>query len=48
MKKFGDRKDGKQIRNMNGMNYIMNDLLKSRCDNEVYANYTIDVTELVN
>ena len=48
MKKFGDRKDGKQIRDMNGMNYIMNDLLKSRCDNEVYANYTIDVTELVD
>ncbi len=43
-----DRRDGTRVKKINGMNYIMNDLLKSRCDNEVYANYTIDVTNLVD
>ena len=47
MKKFGDRRDGKRVRNLNGMNYIMYHLLKSRCNNEVYINYAMDVTELV-
>lgn len=45
--KFGDRKDGKRVRDINGMNHIMYHLGKSRCDNEVYIDYPIDVTNLV-
>ncbi len=47
MKKFGDRKDGTRVRHINGMNHIMYHLGKNRCDNEVYINYSIDVTNLV-
>ena len=47
-KRFGDRKDGKKIRDINGMNYIMHDIQKRRNDNEVYGNYKLDVTNLVN
>ncbi|MBQ3435838.1 MAG: 2-oxo acid dehydrogenase subunit E2 [Bacilli bacterium] len=42
-----NRKDGKVVTNLNGMNYIMHDILKRRVDNEVYGNYSIDVTELL-
>ena len=47
MKKFGDRKDGKKVRDINGMNRIMYHLGKNRCDNEVYINSSLDVTELI-
>lgn len=47
MKKFGDRKDGTRVRNMNGANYIMYHLKKRRCESEVYINYAMDVTNLV-
>ena len=47
MRKFGDRKDGKRVRKINGMNHIMYHLIKKRYDNEVYINYALDVTELV-
>lgn len=47
MKKFGDRKDGKRVRDINGMNHIMYHLTKRRYDNEVYIDYPMDVTELV-
>lgn len=47
MKKFGDRRDGARVRNMNGMNYIMYHLKKRRSESEVYINYSIDVSNLV-
>ena len=47
MNKFGDRKDGKRVKDINGMNHIMYHLGKSRCSNEVYIDYPIDVTNLV-
>lgn len=47
MKKFGDRKDAKRVRNLNGMNYIMYHLKKKRSESEVYIDYPMDVTELV-
>ena len=47
MSKFGDRKDGKRVKDINGMNHIMYHLGKSRCSNEVYIDYPIDVTNLV-
>ena len=46
-KGFGDRKDGKKVRDVNGMNYIMHDIQKRRNDNEVYGCYTLDITNLV-
>ena len=47
MSRFGDRKDGKRVRDINGINHIMYHLGKSRCSNEVYIDYPIDVTNLV-
>lgn len=47
MKKFGDRRDGKRLKDLNGMNYIMYHIKKKRSESEVYINYSIDVTELV-
>ena len=46
MKNFKDRRDGRRITNLNGMNYIMYHLKKKRCESEVYVNQEIDVTEL--
>ena len=46
-KHFGDRKDGKRVKDLNGMNYIMHDIQKRRNDNEVYGDYALDVTNLV-
>ena len=46
-KGFGDRKDGKRVRDINGMNYIMHDIQKRSNDNEVYGCYTLDVNNLV-
>ena len=46
-KRFGDRKDGYRVRDINGMNYIMHDIQKKRNDNEVFGNYHLDVTNLV-
>lgn len=47
MKKFGDRRDGRRVKDLNGMNYIMYHIKKKRSESEVYINYSIDVTELV-
>lgn len=46
MKNFKDRRDGKRVTNLNGMNYIMYHLKKKRCESEVYVNQEIDVTNL--
>jgi len=47
MKKFRDRKDGRRITDITGMNQILIDLKPNRCDSDVYINQKIDVTELV-
>lgn len=46
-KKFCDRKDGKRVKNISGMQYILCDLKPNRCDSDVYINEKIDVTELL-
>lgn len=46
-KRIGDRRDGKKIRNLDGMHYIMADLKPNRCDADVYINQKIDVTNLI-
>ena len=45
-RKFGDRKDAKRIRNINGMEQILMELKPKRCDSDVYINQKIDVTNL--
>lgn len=44
---IGDRRDGKRLKNLNGMNYIMYHLKKKRSYREVFMNYPVDVTELI-
>lgn len=46
-KKFGDRKDAKRIRNIDGLSQILIDLKPKRSLGEVYINQKMDVTELV-
>lgn len=47
MKKFGDRRDGKKLKDLNGMMYVMTDIKKRRADREVYIDYPVDVTEAI-
>lgn len=47
MKKFGDRKDGRRVRDLTGMAQISIDLKPNRCDSDVYINQKMDLTELV-
>lgn len=42
-----DRRDGKRIKNIDGMHVLMPYLKPNRCDSDVYINYKLDVTELV-
>ena len=46
-KRFGDRKDGRKVRDLDGMHNIMLGLMPKRCDSDVYMNVKIDVTALV-
>ena len=47
MKKFGDRRDGKRVRDIHGMQNIMIDFKPNRCDSTVYMNSKIDMTNFV-
>lgn len=44
---FGDRRDAYRVRDVHGMQYIMNDFMPSRNDAVVYMNSDIDVTNFV-
>ncbi len=46
-KKFGDRRDGVKVRNIDGMHKFMLRFSPTRCEAEVYINHKIDVTNLV-
>ena len=46
-RRFGDRRDAKKVRNLDGMHNIMVDLKPNRCDSDVYINQKIDVTNLI-
>lgn len=45
-RRFGDRKDGKLIRDLDGMHFITPLLYPNRCDNEAYISETIDLTNI--
>ena len=44
---FGDRRDGKRVKEVHGMQNIMFDFKPNRCDSSVYMNHTIDMTNFV-
>lgn len=46
-KKFGDRRDAKKVRGLDGLHMMMCDLKPERGMAEVYMNFKVDVTELV-
>lgn len=45
-RRFGDRKDGTLLRNLDGMHFITPLLYPNRCDNEAYISETIDLTNI--
>ena len=44
---FGDRRDGKRVRDIHGFQNILIDFKPNRCDSAVYMNSKIDVTNFV-
>lgn len=46
-RRWGDRRDGRLVRNAPGLQSIMTLLMPNRTDCEVYLNETIDATELI-
>ncbi len=43
-RQFGDRRDGKLIRDLDSLHYITGILYPNRCDNEAFISETIDLT----
>ena len=46
-RKFGDRRDGRRIRDVDGLHNIMMHLMPKRTESEVYMEFPLDVTELL-
>lgn len=46
MKRFGDRKDGILLRDLDSMHFIMPQIYPNRCDNEAYISERIDLTAI--
>lgn len=44
---FGDRRDGKKVRGLDGMHGLMPKVKPKRCESDVYINQKFDVTNLV-
>ncbi len=45
-RKFGDRKDGRLLKNIDAMHFIMPNIYPNRCDNEAFISERIDLTNL--
>lgn len=45
-RRFGDRKDGKLLRDLDAMHFIMPLIYPNRCDNEAFISERIDLTNL--
>lgn len=43
-RRFGDRRDGKRLRNIDAMHYIMPLMYPNRCDNEAYMSISVDIS----
>ena len=46
-RRFGDRKDGTQVRDLDGLHFIMPIIYPKRCDNEAYISERIDLTNIM-
>lgn len=46
-RKFGDRKDGRRIRDLDGLHSIMLHLMPKRTESEVYMEFPLDITDLL-
>ena len=46
-RKWGDRKDGRWVKDVPGLQTIMAHLMPNRTDNEVYLHDVIDATQLM-
>ena len=46
-RRFGDRKDGKLLRDIHVLHVIMPQLYKNRCDNEAFISECIDLTNVM-
>ena len=46
-KKFGDRKDGKLLKDITAMHYVMPLMYPNRCDNEAFISERIDLTNIM-
>ncbi len=46
-KKFGDRKDGKRLKKIHSMHYVMPLIFPNRCDNEAFISERIDLTNVL-
>ena len=46
-RKFGDRKDGRRIRDIDGLHSIMMHIMPKRTESEVYMEFPLDITELL-
>lgn len=46
-RKFGDRKDGRRIRDIDGLHCIMMHIMPKRTESEVYLEFPMDVTDLL-
>ena len=45
-RRFGDRKDGRLLRDLDGMHFITPLIYPNRCDNEAYISESIDLTNM--
>jgi hypothetical protein len=45
-KRFGDRRDGTLLRNIDAMHFIMPNIFPNRCDNEAFISERIDLTAI--
>lgn len=45
-RKFGDRKDGKKLKNIHAMHFVMPLMYPNRCDNEAFISERIDLTAI--
>lgn len=46
-RKFGDRKDARRVRDMDGLHCIMMHIMPKRTESEVYLEFPMDVTDLL-
>ena len=45
-RRWGDRRDGMLLRNLDSLHFITGIIYPNRCDNEAYISETIDLTNI--